>query len=91
MFLTYPTDPNTFPIHQVLISAPKKLFPKAVDRNRRKRQLREAYRINKNILYDQNKNKYCTFIFIYLSNKALHFDIIQEEVRYLLNKIKDAQ
>ena len=92
VFLIKELEPNKNQIHQVLISVPKKLLPKAVDRNRRKRQLREAYRLNKAILYNQfeNKNKYCTFIFIYLSNKALHFNTMQEEVRYLLNKIKDA-
>lgn len=35
---------------QVLITVPKRNFKKAVDRNRIKRQIREIYRLNKNVL-----------------------------------------
>ena len=38
---------------QVAITVPKKRFPKAVDRNRIKRQIREAYRLSKPILYEK--------------------------------------
>jgi ribonuclease P protein component len=36
----------------VMISVSKRNFPKAVDRNRIKRQLRELYRLNKHTLYE---------------------------------------
>ena len=38
------------PSVSILISAPKKLEPKAVERNKIKRLIREAYRLNKTIL-----------------------------------------
>ena len=38
---------------QVLITVPKRNFKKAVDRNRIKRQIREIYRLNKNLLLVQ--------------------------------------
>lgn len=37
---------------QVLIIVSKKLFPKATDRNRVRRQIRELYRLNKSPLYE---------------------------------------
>src|SRR4051812_43206035 len=36
---------------QVLISVPKKKFKKAVDRNRLRRQIKEAYRLNKGNIF----------------------------------------
>lgn len=42
-------DPDQ-PSHQVLFSIPKRNFKRAVDRNRIKRQLKEAYRLNKSII-----------------------------------------
>ncbi len=50
--------PNTFdglyPV-RVVITVPKRLFKKAVHRNRIKRQLREVYRLHKHILYEKLK------------------------------------
>ena len=42
---------------QILISVPKKRLHHAVDRNRAKRQLREAYRLNKHLLDVRKTNE----------------------------------
>jgi ribonuclease P protein component len=46
---------------QVLITVPKRNFKKAVDRNRIKRQIREIYRLNKNVLLSHPKQTNCHF------------------------------
>ena len=91
IYLLQDTD-NEKIIHQGVFSSPKRQFPKAFDRNKRKRHLREAYRLNKHILFDRfsKKNKYCTFIFIYLSQDLIPFEILKEEIGTLLKKINDA-
>jgi len=38
---------------QILITVPKKNFKRAVDRNRLKRQIREAYRKNKSAIFNE--------------------------------------
>jgi ribonuclease P protein component len=42
---------------QVAVSVPKKHFKKATDRNRIKRLLRETYRLQKNVLLEQVKER----------------------------------
>lgn len=50
MVTTRQPDDQTPPV-RMLVSVPKKRFHHAVDRNRLKRQVREAFRLNKHILW----------------------------------------
>ena len=64
---------------KVLISVPKKLFPRAVDRNRIKRQIREAYRKNR---IDDSEAKEFNFniAYIYLAKEPLEFKVIENKL-----------
>lgn len=51
VFMTVAREEGAAPV-QVLISVSKRHFKRAVKRNRVKRQIREAYRLNKQILWE---------------------------------------
>lgn len=61
--------------HQILISVPKRLFKRAVDRNLLKRRIREAYRLNKSLLGNSEK---LLIAYIYTSKTILAYADIEE-------------
>ncbi len=72
---------------QVMISVSKKKYKLAVDRNHLKRLLREAYRLNKHLLYDQLEGKQIIVHINYIASKVLTFQAIQEAMVTSLIKI----
>ena len=56
VFMTMAREEGAAPV-QVLISVSKRHFKRAVKRNRVKRQIREAYRLNKHILWEALASK----------------------------------
>lgn len=75
----------------VLISVPKKRFKKAVDRNRVKRQIREAYRKNKHDLIRVllEKEMPIAVAFIYLSDEMVSTSALENKIQILLAKVME--
>ncbi len=73
----------------ILISVPKKRFHDAVDRNRVKRQIREAYRKNKHALVEQvaQSGKGLLVAFIYVAAEIESTEYVEKRVVRLLDKI----
>ncbi len=76
----------------VLMSVPKKRFHDAVDRNRVKRQLREAYRKHKHALAEKmaDREQGLLIAFIYVSAQIEPTAAIEKRMVRLLEKISEA-
>ena len=73
---------------QILISVPKKRFKHAVDRNKVKRQVREAYRKNKHLLGGYvSEGKQLLIAFVWLSDKHCTSAEVEKRVVSLLQKM----
>lgn len=74
---------------RILISAPKKTFRKAIVRNRIKRQIREAYRLNSIQLKEQSREKKAEVHigFIYCGNPDSDYREIATAVNGILKGI----
>ena len=80
------------PAVQILVSVPKRRFKHAVDRNRVKRQVREAYRHQKTILTDGvGERKQMAVAFIWLSNRHCSTETVFGRVGELLCRIRDKE
>jgi ribonuclease P protein component len=75
----------------VLVSVPKKRFHDAVDRNRVKRQIREAYRKHKHALVAQMResDRGLLMAFVYVSDKKESTDYIEKRMMRLLEKASE--
>ena len=86
---TLPTEDHGSPV-QVMFSAPKKKFSRAVDRNRIKRLIREGYRLYKPAFYDLLPSDQTFHIaFIYIGNEILSMELIQKKMILALESMLD--
>jgi len=88
IWLETPLD-TTFPV-QITFSVSKKKFKKAVNRNRIKRLMREAYRLNKAKLYASlsAQEKQGAIIIIYAANEELSFQEIESKMKQALKRLR---
>ncbi|GEQ84898.1 ribonuclease P protein component [Patiriisocius marinistellae] len=73
-------------VTKVTFAVPKKNFKKAVSRNRIKRLLREAYRLNKTEYLEINGKKF-VLLFIYLGKDEFEFKKVQKAMVFVLKKL----
>lgn len=88
VFMT--TEKTSVPV-SILISVPKRRFHHAVDRNRMKRQVREAYRKNKHILWDalEGTSDGVAIAFVCIADKPCRSTNVNNSVVKILHKIRE--
>lgn len=70
---------------QVGVSVPKRIFKSAVKRNRIKRLLREAYRLNKQGVFNNSEGNYA-FLFLYLGTEMPTYAGMEKNMLAILQK-----
>jgi len=82
---------NESPV-KIVVSVPKKIHKRAVKRNYIRRRIKEAYRLNKNILYEVLQNKQCTLniMLIYISPAITDYAGIEKKVKQVLQTLAES-
>ncbi len=70
---------------QAGVAVPKKNFKSAVKRNRIKRLLREAYRLNKQPVFNNCVGEFA-FLFLYLGKEMPTFSDVEKNMKKILQK-----
>jgi ribonuclease P protein component len=86
------SDYSEFEGVRILISAPKRNFHHAVDRNRIKRQIREFYRTSSAPLKEAvaSRNKGLALAFLFNDNKLWDTDKLQPKLQAVMDRLTNA-
>ncbi|MGZ5282960.1 MAG: ribonuclease P protein component [Bacteroidia bacterium] len=84
----YQALPAPFPA-QILFSVPKKKIKQSNQRNRIRRQLREIYRLQKNILYESLslQRLQCAVVIVYNAQESIPFAQLENAFKEVIAKM----
>lgn len=74
---------------QVGVTVSKRNFKSAVKRNRIKRLLREAYRCNKPLIFNNIEGEFA-LMFLYLGKEMPNYAVVEEKVVNVIEKFKNS-
>lgn len=74
---------------RILVSVSKRYFKRAVKRNRIKRQLREAYRLQKDLLVSP-EGKGINIAFLWTSAELLPTSVVMQKMQNILRRVSEA-
>ncbi len=70
----------------IVITVPKRMFKRAVDRNLIRRRVREAYRLNKSLLTSRQSVP-ANIAFLYTAKQIISFEEIEKGMKLALRKM----
>ena len=83
-----PTKAISPTLPAILISVSKKSFKRAVDRNLIRRRIREAYRLNKGLIFSKSTRQLPNYVaFLYTAKTILSFEEIEKGTKLALRKL----
>jgi len=85
-----PVELNSDSRLQIGVSAPKRKFKNAVTRNRIKRLMRESYRLNKHLIFNNLPTSYACMI-LYIGNEEPTFKGLQTKTQKLFTKFLEKE
>ena len=72
---------------EILFSTPKKFLKRANKRNKVRRRMREAYRLNKALLLSSNEPRMMQIALIYSSKEVIDYNTIENATKKILEII----
>lgn len=77
---------------QMAVSVPKKRLKKAVDRNKVKRMVREAYRLQSPEIFQEASEASFAIMIIYMGNEVPDYSLVSTKIKGLLQRfVKEIQ
>ena len=70
---------------QAGVTVSKRNFKRAVQRNRIKRLLRESYRLNKHLVFNNIEGKFA-FLFLYIGKEMPEYEQVEASIKAVLHK-----
>lgn len=85
--ISLPKSSQELENHQVLVAVPKKNFKRAVDRNKLKRRIKEAYRLHKQVLDQLYPHKFLLIGYIYIGKDFADYSTIEDKLKHSLSRL----
>jgi len=89
LYLPHPQPQENTPLVQILFTVPKRNHKKAVDRNKIKRRLKEAYRLHKNIIFTEKAPTVPYILgYVYLSKDIMSYKELESKLKSSLARLE---